>query len=109
VAIPSELIGSITTPLVLIEAARAFQFERISQAELYSHYESAVQDTVAGMDATGSPVVTDGEQGTESFVTYPTRGLNNVAADGIAIPFADGRHTLRLLQHLAADQGAIPS
>jgi 5-methyltetrahydropteroyltriglutamate--homocysteine methyltransferase len=109
VAIPTEPIGSIPRPLVLIEAARAFQSGRISQAELYSHYESAVQDTVARLEATGSPVVTDGEHGKESFVTYPIRGLKNIAADGLPIPFADGRHALCLPTTLAADPAAIPT
>ena len=62
-ALPTEPIGSIPRPLALIEAVRAFQAGRMSQAELQSHYESAVQDTVARFEATGSPVVTDGEQG----------------------------------------------
>jgi len=90
VAIPTEPIGSIPRPRALIEAARAFQSGRISQTELQSQYESAVQDTVGRLEATGSPVVTDGEQGKESFVTYPISGLSNIAANGIPILFADG-------------------
>ena len=99
-AIPTEPIGSIPRPQALIEAAHAFQSGRISQAELQSHYESAVQDTVERFEATGSPVVTDGEQGKESFVTYPIRGLSNIAANGIPILFADGhvRQFPRLIQ-----------
>jgi len=90
VAIPTEPIGSIPRPLALIEAARAFESGRISQAELHSHYESAVQDTVARLEATGSSVVTDGEQGKDSFVTYPIHGLGNIATNGTPILFADG-------------------
>jgi len=90
VAIPTEPIGSIPRPLALIEAARAFESGWISQAELYSHYESAVQDTVARLEATGSSVVTDGEQGKDSFVTYPIHGLGNIATNGTPILFADG-------------------
>jgi 5-methyltetrahydropteroyltriglutamate--homocysteine methyltransferase len=90
VAIPSEAIGSIPRPPALIEAARAFHSGRISQAELHLRYESAVEDTVARLEATGSTVVTDGEQGKDSFVTYPIHGLSNIATDGIPILFADG-------------------
>jgi len=90
VAIPTEPIGSIPRPPALIEAARAFESGRISQAELHSHYESAVQDTVARLEATGSSVVTDGEQGKDSFVTYPIHGLGNIATNGTPILFADG-------------------
>jgi 5-methyltetrahydropteroyltriglutamate--homocysteine methyltransferase len=90
VAIPTEPIGSIPRPPSLIEAAREFRSGRLSQAEILSRYDSAVQDTIARFEATGSPVVTDGEQAKDSFVTYPIHGLTNVAADGISIPFADG-------------------
>jgi 5-methyltetrahydropteroyltriglutamate--homocysteine methyltransferase len=89
-AIPTEPIGSIPRPPWLIEAARAFRSGRLSQAELLTRYDSAVQDTIARFEATGSPVVTDGEQAKDSFVTYPIHGLANIAADGISIPFADG-------------------
>jgi 5-methyltetrahydropteroyltriglutamate--homocysteine methyltransferase len=90
VAIPTEPIGSIPRPPSLIDAARAFRSGSISTADLHSHYDSAVQDTIARFEATGSPVVTDGEQAKDSFVTYPIHGLTNIAADGIPIPFADG-------------------
>src|SRR5262245_28482207 len=89
-AVPTEPIGSIPRPLALIEAARAFKSGRISQAEFHAQYDSAVQDTVQRLEATGSAVVTDGEQGKESFVTYPIQGLRNIAANGIPILFADG-------------------
>ena len=90
VAIPTEPIGSIPRPHALIEATRAFQIGRLSEAELQSHYESAVQDTVGRLEAIGSPIVTDGEQGKDSFVTYPIRGLRNIDANGFPILFADG-------------------
>jgi 5-methyltetrahydropteroyltriglutamate--homocysteine methyltransferase len=62
----------------------------VSQAELFSQCDSAVQDTIARFEATGSKVITDGEQAKESFATYPIFGLTNIAADGFSIPFADG-------------------
>src|SRR2546423_12767381 len=90
VAIPTEPIGSIPRPPYLIEAARAFRSGRMAEAELLSQYDAAVQDTVARFEATGSPVVTDGEQAKVSFVTYPIQGLTNIAVDGFSIPFTDG-------------------
>jgi 5-methyltetrahydropteroyltriglutamate--homocysteine methyltransferase len=42
------------------------------------------------MEATGSQVITDGEQTKPSFVTYPFVGLGLFAPDGVVIPFADG-------------------
>ena len=89
-AIPTEPIGSIPRPPALIEAARGLRSGRISEAELLLHCDSAIQDTIARFEATGSKVVTDGEQAKESFATYPIHGLTNIAADGTPIPFADG-------------------
>jgi 5-methyltetrahydropteroyltriglutamate--homocysteine methyltransferase len=40
-------------------------------------------------------VLTDGEQTKPSFATYPLSGLENLAPDGVTIPFADG-HARRL-------------
>jgi 5-methyltetrahydropteroyltriglutamate--homocysteine methyltransferase len=58
-------------------------------------YDAAVRDTIAQFEATGSPVITDGEQTKPSFATYPLAGLSNLASDGVVIPFADG-HTRQL-------------
>jgi 5-methyltetrahydropteroyltriglutamate--homocysteine methyltransferase len=90
VPIPTEPIGSIPRPRSLIQAAQGFESGRVSQAELLSQYDSAVQDTVARLEATGSKVVTDGEQAKQSFATYPICGLPNIVVDGFSIPFADG-------------------
>jgi 5-methyltetrahydropteroyltriglutamate--homocysteine methyltransferase len=59
-------------------------------------YDAAVEDTVAQFEATGSPVITDGEQRKyHNFWTYAVHGLPNTAPDGFAIPFAAG-HTRRM-------------
>jgi 5-methyltetrahydropteroyltriglutamate--homocysteine methyltransferase len=59
-------------------------------------YEQAVQETIARLEATGSPVITDGEQRKfESFWTYSVHGSPNTAPDGFTIPFSDG-HTRRM-------------
>jgi methionine synthase II (cobalamin-independent) len=99
-AIPTEPIGSIPRPLPLIEAGRAFQTGRISEAELRSLYDAAIQDTIQRFEATGSPVITDGEQAKDSFATYPIRGLGNLSPDGMSIAFADGH--IRNLPRLTA-------
>jgi len=74
---------------------KEYQGGRISAAQLQSAEAEAVKDTIARMEATGSPVVTDGEQTKASFATYPLTGLGNIAPDGVVIPFADG-HTRQL-------------
>src|SRR5690349_8634722 len=96
----TEPIGSIPRPPELIDGAGNFAAGLISQDELDALYDEAVRDTLARMEATGSPVVTDGEQRKPSFATYPIAGLANLAPDGVVIPFADG-HT-RQLPHLTA-------
>ena len=91
----TEPIGSIPRPPSLIEAIAEFQAGTRSRAELDDAYASALGDTIRRLEETGSPVITDGEQTKSSFATYPLSGLNNLAADGVVIPFADG-HTRQL-------------
>lgn len=54
-----------------------------------------MRDTIARLEQTGSPVISDGEQTKPSFATYPLSGIDHLAADGVVIPFADG-HTRQL-------------
>src|SRR5216684_2303705 len=90
VAIPTEAIGSIPRPRELLEGITEFDAGRITGAHLDALYAQAVRDTIEQFEATGSPVITDGEQRKPSFVTYPIHDLPNLAADGATIPFADG-------------------
>lgn len=93
--IPTEPIGSIPRPPELIEGIGQFATGRMSQDEIRSLYERAVRDTIERFEATGSPVITDGEQTKPSFATYPIHGLETLAPGGVTIPFADG-HTRQL-------------
>lgn len=90
ILIPTEPIGSIPRTTELMEGLQSFETGNISQAQLDGLYEQAIQDTIRHFEATGSPVITDGEQTKPSFATYPIAGLNNLAPDGVKIPFADG-------------------
>src|SRR5881398_1555453 len=98
--IPTEPIGSIPRPPELIAAMGEFAAGRISRDELQLLYDRALRDTIQRFEATGSPVITDGEQAKPSFATYPIDGLENLAPDGITIPFADGH--VRQLPRLTA-------
>jgi len=91
----TEPIGSIPRPSELLAGLGAFAAGSLSQEELDALYDEAVSDTVARLEDTGSPVVTDGEQRKPSFVTYPIAGLETLAPGGVTIPFADG-HTRQL-------------
>ena len=90
IKIPTEPIGSIPRPAELLTGLHSFESGDISQEELDNLYEQAIKDTIRHFEATGSPVITDGEQTKPSFATYPIAGLNNLAPDGVKIPFADG-------------------
>jgi 5-methyltetrahydropteroyltriglutamate--homocysteine methyltransferase len=95
VSIPTEPIGSIPRPQELIDAMAAFAAGDLAPEALAELQDEAVRDTVERFEATGSPVISDGEQTKSSFVTYPLEGLENLAPDGAVIPFADG-HTRQL-------------
>ena len=59
-------------------------------------YDEAIRDTIERFEATGSPVITDGEQRKyHNFWTYSVHGLPNTAPDGFRIPFTAG-HTRRM-------------
>jgi 5-methyltetrahydropteroyltriglutamate--homocysteine methyltransferase len=93
--IPTEPIGSIPRPPTLMSAMQEFAAGRLSEAEMDRHRDAALRDTIARFEATGSPVITDGEQTKPSFATYPIHGAPGLAPDGLVIPFADG-HERRL-------------
>src|SRR5271155_3880169 len=91
--IPTEPIGSIPRPLRLIEAIAKVGGDDPSVAALY---DEAIRDTIERFEATGSPVITDGEQRKyQSFWTYGVQGLENMAPEGFKIPFSAG-HTRRM-------------
>jgi 5-methyltetrahydropteroyltriglutamate--homocysteine methyltransferase len=92
--IPTEPIGSIPRPLGLIEAVQASGDDEDPQ--LHALYDAAIRDTIEQFEATGSPVISDGEQRKyHNFWTYSVHGLANTAPDGFKIPFARG-HTRRM-------------
>jgi len=92
--IPTEPIGSIPRPTELIDA-----IERLGNGtdpRLEPLYDAAIEDTVRLFQASGSPVITDGEQRKyHNFLSYNVEGLENTAPDGVKIPFAAG-HVRRI-------------
>jgi 5-methyltetrahydropteroyltriglutamate--homocysteine methyltransferase len=93
--IPTEPIGSIPRSSQLLNAMRDHSVGRISSEQLQAAETEALLDTISRFEATGSPVITDGEQSKPSFATYPLAGLTNLRPEGVVIPFADG-HTRQL-------------
>ncbi len=94
-AIATEPIGSIPRSAELLGKIQAHAAGQVSDDELERAYDEAVRDTVERFEATGSPVITDGEQRKSSFATYPLEGMTNLVPDGVVIPFKDG-HTRQL-------------
>jgi 5-methyltetrahydropteroyltriglutamate--homocysteine methyltransferase len=93
-AIPTEPIGSIPRPRALIDAFDA-AFD-CDDPKLQHLCAEAVKDTIQRFEATGSPIITDGEQCKyQNFWTYTVEGLPNTAPDGFKIPFAAG-HVRRM-------------
>lgn len=93
--IQTEPIGSIPRPKYLVDGLQSFAQQQINESELSKLFDEALTDTIKRFEETGSPVITDGEQSKPSFATYPISGLQNLAPDGVIIPFADG-HTRQL-------------
>src|SRR3981081_3131525 len=93
--IPTEPIGSIPRPLPLIEA---FTKMDCDDPKLEPLYEEAILDTIKRFEATGSPVITDGEQRKyHNFGTYCIEKLPNLAPNGFKLPFiGHTRHWPRL-------------
>lgn len=98
--IPTEPIGSIPRSADLLAAFAEHEEGRLTASGLAAAVDQAVAVTVKLMEATGSPVISDGEQSKPSFATYPIAGLDDLAPDGVVIPFADGHQ--RQLPRLTA-------
>ena len=95
--IPTEPIGSIPRPVELIEAI--VKAGDHADPKLDPLYEEAIRDTIAQFEATGSQIITDGEQRKyHNFWTYSVHGLDNTAPDGFKIPFTAG-HVRRSRPH----------
>jgi 5-methyltetrahydropteroyltriglutamate--homocysteine methyltransferase len=94
VIIPTEPIGSIPRPRVLLDAIA--KTGDGTDPALDPLYENAIRDTIVNFEATGSPVITDGEQRKyHNFWTYSVEGVGNTKPDGFKIPFLAG-HVRRM-------------
>ena len=98
--LPTENVGSLPRPTTLQQALAGYDAGTVSREQLEAEQDAACRDSIERMEATGSAMVTDGEQRASSFATYPltdtlagTGLAPNLAADGqyFAI-FADGHH-----------------
>jgi methionine synthase II (cobalamin-independent) len=69
--IPTENVGSLPRPAKLQAAIAAYDAGKIAKDQLTQEQDAACLDSIKRMEATGSPIVSDGEQRVSSFATYP--------------------------------------
>lgn len=99
-AIPTEPVGSLPRPATLQAAYADYDAGKITKQQLAAEQDAACLDSIRRMEATGAPIVSDGEQRMSSFATYPlTDTLAGTGlADGLAgdgqyfAVFTDGHH-----------------
>ena len=68
--IPTEPVGSLPRPSSLQAAYAAYDEGRITREELETEQDAAVEDSIGRGEATGAPIISDGEQRWSSFATY---------------------------------------
>jgi methionine synthase II (cobalamin-independent) len=80
--IPTEQVGSLPRPQKLQDAYAAYDRSEIGKEQLEAAQDEAVKNSIAGQEAAGSPIVSDGEQRWSSFATYPI--TDTLAGTGLA-------------------------
>lgn len=80
--IPTEPVGSLPRPSKLQAAYAAYDAGSISREELEAEQDEAVRDSIARGEATGAPIISDGEQRWSSFATYAI--TDTLAGTGLA-------------------------
>lgn len=102
-AIPTENVGSLPRPMRLQQAIAAYDRGEITKEQLAAEQDAAAKDSIERMEATGTAIVSDGEQRASSFATYPltdtlagTGLAENLAADGQYFAFFDDGHHRQL-------------
>ena len=86
--IPTEPVGSLPRPAKLQEAYAKFDAGEIGESDLEKLQEAAVKDSIERFEATGSPIISDGEQRWSSFATYPI--ATTLAGTGLAPSLGPG-------------------
>jgi len=86
--IPTEPVGSLPRPQTLQEAYADYDAGNIAQEDLEKLQDAAAKDSIERMEATGSPINSDGEQRWSSFATYPI--ADTLAGTGLAPNLAAG-------------------
>ena len=80
--IPTEPVGSLPRPAKLQAAYGKYDAGEIGKEELEAEQDAAAKDSIERFEATGSPIISDGEQRWSSFATYPL--ADTLAGTGLA-------------------------
>jgi methionine synthase II (cobalamin-independent) len=88
--IPTEQVGSLPRPSWLQQAYAQYDAGEITREQLEAEQDKAVKDSIEHLEATGAPIISDGEQRWSSFATYAI--ADTLAGTGLA-------------DHLAGDGG----
>jgi methionine synthase II (cobalamin-independent) len=86
--IPTEPVGSLPRPSSLQAAYAAYDKGEIDKAALEKEQDAAVKDSIERQEATGTPIISDGEQRWSSFATYAL--ADTLAGTGLADNLAGG-------------------
>ena len=80
--IPTEPVGSLPRPTSLQNAYAAYDAGGVAYDQLEAEQDAAVLDSIERLEATGAPIISDGEQRRSSFATYglaDTLGCTGIA------------------------------
>ncbi len=86
--IPTEPVGSLPRPSQLQAAYADYDAGRINREQLEAKQDEAVRDSIAHLEQTGAPIISDGEQRWSSFATYSI--TDTLAGTGLAPNLAGG-------------------
>ena len=86
--IPTEPVGSLPRPAALQAAYAAYDSGDITKDQLEARQDEAVRDSITRGEATGAPIISDGEQRWSSFATYAI--TDTLSGTGLADNLAGG-------------------
>jgi methionine synthase II (cobalamin-independent) len=80
--IPTEPVGSLPRPSRLQQAYAQYDAGEATRDQLEAEQDKAVKDSIERAEATGAPIISDGEQRWSSFATYAI--TDTLAGTGLA-------------------------
>jgi methionine synthase II (cobalamin-independent) len=80
--IPTEPVGSLPRPSLLQQSYAQYDAGEITRDQLEAEQDKAVKDSIERAEATGAPIISDGEQRWSSFATYAI--TDTLAGTGLA-------------------------